>query len=352
MNPRHLGILLFIFTELTGCSANWHQPSWLRHFFLTVSTDGAEIRTYQVADVGGFVQLATTVVSPADANLVGRLSSNGKFFYYGSANHNSISQATVGSNLVLSLATTTVTKSSNTGAIAIHPSGRYLVAVSISGTNSISVISINPTTGELGSVVSEKTLGGVSSANQVRIHPQGDLVYAGSSSAWKGFRIDLNTGELTDLGVIGGMNTSTFVISPDGNFLFAGNRTTGNGNLAAYRINSATGVLTQTGATQSLGPVMTAIGVVADQKILLAYSNLNHVIGSNRIADDGSLTALTTLSHPFRFFVHPWVDALYDSKGTSFNVDAATGVLSIIDQQSSSNPNILTYGKSVIPISN
>jgi 6-phosphogluconolactonase (cycloisomerase 2 family) len=138
-----------------------------------------------------------------------------------------------------------------TQSLAVHPSGKFLYAVSTIGPE-VDLYSIDATTGALTLVTPNviNIAGGYTS--RLIFHPNGKFAYiaTGAGMSISGFTADPTTGALTPFAAPQGTPNSVvpFAVDPAGRFLFAyGNYSGGSNGYVSYSIDPTTGYLTQAG---------------------------------------------------------------------------------------------------------
>jgi 6-phosphogluconolactonase (cycloisomerase 2 family) len=180
---------------------------------------------------------------------------SGQFVYvaaeteYGTTGPGSVSMyainATTGALTSLgTIATGTMIAESSSTSIAVDPSGAFAY-VANSGSNNVSMYSINATTGVL-------TSGGLIDAGttpvSVAVDPGGKFAYVANlnSNNVSMYKIDAATGALTSIGTIAaGTNPTSIAIHPSGGFAYVTN--SGSNDISIYSIDATTGALTLLG---------------------------------------------------------------------------------------------------------
>src|ERR1035441_112170 len=176
--------------------------------------------------------------------------------------------------------------------IVMHPSGKFLVAVTGSG---LVVYAINPNTGALTSV---QTVSGGSPISAA-IDPKGLFLFAANvnSNSVSAFTINQSSGIITP--VTGspfpsGRNPQSVVIEHQGKFLYVPN---GNdASVSAYAINSTTGALTQiAGSPFAAGSV--PVAAVSKKSFLYVGNSADKTV--SQYAIDPMTGALSQIAAPF-----------------------------------------------------
>jgi len=150
---------------------------------------------------------------------------------------------------------TIATGAVNPSSVAVDPTGKFAY-VANSGTNNVSMYTINGTTGAL--TFTGRVPAGIGPAS-VAVHPSGKFAYVANESNFDSlagnvsmYTIDSTTGALTSIGspVAADFGAHSVVVDPLGKFAYVANdgiyQETG-GSLSTYTINSTTGALTSTG---------------------------------------------------------------------------------------------------------
>ena len=142
------------------------------------------------------------------------------------------------------VATGTMIAASSSNSIVVDPTGAFAY-VTNSGSNNVSMYSINATTGVL-------TSGGLIDAGttplSVAVDPTGKFAYVTNfgSNDVSMYTINAATGALTSIGTIAaGSNPTSIAIHPSGKFAYVTN--SGSNDVSIYSIDAATGALTLIG---------------------------------------------------------------------------------------------------------
>jgi YVTN family beta-propeller protein len=176
--------------------------------------------------------------------------------------------------------------------VAIDPSGKFAY-VTNSGSNDVSMYSINATTGALTSIGPIATRANPSSAT---VDPTGKFAYVANSGSndVSMYTIDTTTGTLTPIGPIAaGTNPSSVAVDPTGKFAYVSNYRSN--DISIYNINATTGILTSIG-TIAAGSSPTSIAVHPSGKFAYVAN-----IGSNDVTmysidtATGALTLIGTI---------------------------------------------------------
>lgn len=138
----------------------------------------------------------------------------------------------------------TVATGTDPASVVVDPTGKFLYAAN-SGSNNVSMYTIDSTTGALTSI---GLVAAGASPIAVAVDPTGKFAYVADSTSndVSMYTIDTTTGALTFTGVISaGLSPSSIAIHPSGNFAYVTN--SGSNNISIYSINSTTGALTFVG---------------------------------------------------------------------------------------------------------
>jgi 6-phosphogluconolactonase len=136
--------------------------------------------------------------------------------------------------------------------LAFAPNGKYAYLITEMG-SSVTAFSYSAAKGSLSVLQTlpnlPKDYTGVKEAAEIAIHPSGKFLYAsnrGTANSIGAYKIDAAKGTLTAAGIFssGGKTPRNFVIDPTGKFLLAANEDSG--NVVVFRIDPATGELTDT----------------------------------------------------------------------------------------------------------
>lgn len=180
-------------------------------------------------------------------------------------------------------------------ALAMHPSGGFLYAITSS--NTILAYAINRTTGTLSSRGS--VAGPASGLSAIAVHPGGRFLYAsggGSSDGISVYSIDTSTGMLADTGFApaGTAGASSITVDPGGKFLY-GAVTLPTG-VSSYSIDAATGALTSLGPDVATTAMPGSMAVGRDSRFLYVVSASGGNVFGYAIGATGALTTIGTFS--------------------------------------------------------
>jgi 6-phosphogluconolactonase (cycloisomerase 2 family) len=184
-------------------------------------------------------------------------SPSGKFLYVVNPNLSSVIAFSVTSG-VLSAVGGPVLVDAGPHAVAVDPAEKF-VYVANSAANTVSVLTINPTTGALTPVQSFAT-----GTQPFSLAVLGQFLYVGNlgSSSISAFSVNASTGVLTQITnspFSGGGAALFMVIDPNENFLYVGSQSAK--SISVLSIAPSTGVLTQTSQSAATGVAPTSMSV-------------------------------------------------------------------------------------------
>ena len=212
---------------------------------VTMLVDGDTGGLTPIADSPGFDVFMSMALNPAGTFLYGAGNTNsptGSGIWTGSINPQT--------GNVLLVATPKTQGGLGVVSLAVHPSGKFLFAVSFSYT-ALWSYAINPTTGALTLLNSIQYNSFPTSLTDVVVHPSGQFLYVSDwgDSSVMGFSIDGN-GNLTPVPgspfASGGFNPLFLAMDPAGKFLYAANSSESayNGDVAGFTVDGTSGALT------------------------------------------------------------------------------------------------------------
>jgi YVTN family beta-propeller protein len=228
--------------------------------------------------------------------------------------------------------------------VAFDPSGKFAYAAdggafpegSFGGSSSVSMYTVNSTSGALTSV---GTIVAGTGPTSVAVDPTGKFVYVANfgSNDVSTYTIDATTGALASVGTIpAGTQPVSFVEDPVGNFAYVANF--GSNDISTYTINATTGALTSIGTMAAgTGP----ISMVVDPSGKFAYVtnfNSNDISMYTINVTTGALTPIgptATGPSPTSIAIHPSGKFAYVTSSASndvsiYSIDGVTGVLTLI----------------------
>jgi 6-phosphogluconolactonase len=145
--------------------------------------------------------------------------------------------------------------------VAVDPAGKFAYVANF-GSNDVSMYTIDATTGALASI---GTIAAGTSPVSVAVDPAGKFAYVTNfnSNDVSMYTIDATTGALASIGTIAaGTDPFSVAVDPAGKFAYVANTTVNNtdGSVSMYTIDATTGVLTHTGTIATeLSPTSIAI---------------------------------------------------------------------------------------------
>jgi YVTN family beta-propeller protein len=219
---------------------------------------------------------------------------------------------------------------------------------------SVLTYTINPTTGALtpttGGIIATGINGTPGFFNSVAVDPSGKFAYAadggacpqcegsfGGSSSVSMYTINSTTGALTSIGMIAaGTGPDSVAVDPAGKFAYVTNF--GSNDVSMYTINATTGALASIG---TIAAGTAPVSVAVDSAGRFAYvtnSGSNDVSMYTIDATTGALTSTGTIAagqSPTSIAVHPSGNFAYVTNSASndvsmYSIDAGTGALTLI----------------------
>ena len=184
------------------------------------------------------------------------LDPSGKFAYVpnGGGESNGVAMYTINATTGSLTSTGMIPVEGFAVSVAVHPSGKFAYAANANNTpgmaGNVSMYTINATTGALTSIetVETGTIFGEPNPNAMAVDPTGSFAYVANSGSnnVSMYSINTTTGILTSLGLIAsGTNPLSVAVDPTGKFAYVTN--SGSNDVSMYTINATTGVLTSTG---------------------------------------------------------------------------------------------------------
>ena len=228
--------------------------------------------------------------------------------------------------------------------VALDPSGKFAYAADggafpyggSGSSSSVSMYSINSTTGDLTSI---GIIDAGTSPDSVAVDPAGKFAYVTNfgSNDVSMYTIDATTGTLISIGTIAtGTDPVSIAVDPAGKFAYVTNSSSN--DVSMYTINATTGALTSVG-TIAAGTNPVSVGVDPSGKFAyVANFNSNDVSMYTLNATTGALTPIGTIAagmSPTSIAVHPSGKFAYVTNAASnevsmYSIDAATGALTLI----------------------
>jgi YVTN family beta-propeller protein len=226
--------------------------------------------------------------------------------------------------------------------VVVDPSGKFAYVansgwnVANSGSNDVSMYTIDATTGALTSIGS--IAAGADPAS-VAVDSSGKFAYVANSGSndVSMYTINATTGALTSIGTIAaGTDPVSVAVDPSGKFAYVAN--SGSNDVSMYTINATTGALTSIGTIAAgTDPVTIAVDP-ADEFAYVTNSSSNDVSMYTINATTGALTSIGTIaagSTPTAIAIHPSGKFAYVTNSASndvsmYSIDSATGALTLI----------------------
>jgi len=229
--------------------------------------------------------------------------------------------------------------------VAVDPSGKFAYAAdggwfpagsSFVGDSSVSMYTINSTTGALTSI---GMIAAGTGPDSVAVDPAGKFAYVTNSASndVSMYTINSTTGALTSIGMIAaGTGPDSVAVDPAGKFTYVTNFNSN--DVSMYTIDGTTGALTSIGTIAAgTGPFSIAV----DPTGKFAYvtnSGSNDVSMYTINATTGALTSIGTIpagSTPTSIAIHPSGKFAYVTNSASnnismYSIDTTTGVLTLI----------------------
>jgi YVTN family beta-propeller protein len=238
--------------------------------------------------------------------------------------------------------------------VAVDPSGKFAYAAEggpfpptmgiAGGSSSVSMFTINSTTGALTSI---GMVAAGTAPDSVAVDPAGKFAYVMNwySNDISMYSIDATTGVLTSIGTISaGAGPVSVAVDPAGKFAYVANWTGSNtdGSVSMYTIDATTGVLISIGSiTAGVNPVSVAVdpaGKFAYVANWTTYDADGSVSMYTIDATTGVLTPTGTIATevaPTSIAIHPSGKFAYVTNSGSnsvsmYSIDSATGTLTLI----------------------
>jgi YVTN family beta-propeller protein len=230
--------------------------------------------------------------------------------------------------------------------LALDSSGKFAYAAdggacpecegSFGGSSSVSMYTINSTTGDLTSI---GIIAAGTGPDSVAVDPAGKFAYVTNfgSNDVSMYTIDATTGALASMGTIAaGTGPVSVAVDPAGKFAYVTNF--GSNDVSMYTIDAATGALASMATIAAgTGPVSVAVDP-AGRFAYAVNANSNDVSMYTINATTGALTSTGTIAagmSPTSIAVHPSGKFAYVTNSASndvsmYSIDAATGALTLI----------------------
>ena len=232
--------------------------------------------------------------------------------------------------------------------VALDPSGKFAYAAdggafppgSVGGSSSVSMYTINGTTGALTSM---GMIAAGTGPDSVAVDPAGKFAYVTNSNSndVSMYTIDATTGALASIGTIAaGTAPVSVAVDPAGKFAYVTN--SGSNDVSMYTIDATTGALISTGSIAAgTDPVSVAVdptGKFAYVANLTGHDTDGSVSMYTIDATTGGLTPIGTIAtelSPTSIAIHPSGKFAYVTNSGSnsvsmYSIDRATGTLTLI----------------------
>jgi YVTN family beta-propeller protein len=237
--------------------------------------------------------------------------------------------------------------------VTVHPSGKFAYVANAGDPDtgvgaSVSMYTINTTTGALTSIGTIDAVNRFSSPWSVAVDPSGKFAYVANEGGFAPtsvsmYTIDATTGVLTSIGLIASEGRAISVaVHPSGKFAYVVDGSSGfpgeSDNVSMYAINTTTGTLTSLG-TVGAGAFPSAIAIDPSGKFAyVTNSNSNDVSMYTINSDTGALTSMGPIAagtDPISVAVDPTGKFVYVTNSGSndvamYTINATTGALTSI----------------------
>jgi 6-phosphogluconolactonase len=291
VGPRYLRpmlaaiAILCLAGQFISCSGNGKLPNTGtgNTAYLTLPNQGG-LLTLHIDGATGAVAVTGSTPGPVGTTPYGlALAPKKNFLYVANSQSNNISTFNIASDGTLSLSTTTSDGGSGPYEALIDPSGQYLLVTNSGLPGSVSVFSIDSSSGAL-TAVSGSPFYANDSPSEIAMPPAGNFVYVSnpSSGMVTGFTFDAATGVLTQLPgspFFSGAGASALAIDNSGQFLYVANTSAPNpppsdvtGNISGFTILAAGGLQLIAGSpfTPSIGSTPSTLVAVPNSSFLYA----------------------------------------------------------------------------------
>ena len=266
----------------------------------SVSTYSINPMTGALTSTAGGINATGANGTPAFFNSV-TLVPSGKFAYSADGGafppgsfggSSSVSMYTVNSTTGALTSIGTIAAGTGPDSVAVDPAGKFAY-VTNSGSNDVSMYTIDATTGALASI---GTIAAGAEPISVVVDPAGKFAYVTNwgSDDVSMYSIGATTGILTSVGrIAGGTNPSSVAVDPTSEFAYVANW--GSNDVSMYTINSTTGALTSIG-TIAAGSTPTSIAIHPSGKFAyVTNTNSNDVWMYSIDTTTGVLTLIGTI---------------------------------------------------------
>jgi DNA-binding beta-propeller fold protein YncE len=329
--------------------------------FAYVASEGCDFEGYVSMytinpTTGALASIGPPVPSNDDFTDSVTVDPSGKFAYVASSGD---AETSDGSVAIYTINATTGALTSTTGGLigtgvngtpdffnstTFDPSGKFAYAAEggafpaggFGSSSSVSMFTVNSTTGALTSI---GMIAAGAGPDSVAVDPAGKFAYVSNfaSNDVSMYTIDATTGALASNGTIAaGTGPVSVVVDPSGKFAYAANFNSN--NVSMYTVDATTGALASAGTIAAgAGPV--SVAVDSSGKFAYVVNLTSNDVSMYTInATTGALTSTGTIAagqSPTSIAVHPSGKFAYVTNSGSndvsmYSIDAATGALTLI----------------------
>ena len=300
MLQKALVLVLLVATIVicTGCG------STANHYIYATIPAANQVAVYREdPNSGVLTQISGSPYAVGDGPTSLVIHPSGKFLYVANAgqNENDISLFTIGSKGTLTEVfprTSVAPAASQPQLLEIDPNGTFLYVLN-SGSNNISVFTIDATKGSLAPLVGSPFPIGLSALN-MKLTPSGNFLYVGSGSGTtqlsglvEGFSV--NAGVLQSIGATptDGINPNGLTIDPTGTYLYVAN--SGSPSISIFSIAS-NGGLTEVQGSPISDTYTVPISLIFDVsgKYLYVANQASNNVASYAISTSSGLPSILT----------------------------------------------------------
>lgn len=290
VGPKHLRpmlaavAVLCLAGQFISCSGNGKLPNTGtgNTAYLTLPNQGG-LLTLHIDGATGAVAVTGSTPGPDGTTPYGlALAPKKNFLYVANSQSNNISTFNIASDGSLSLNTTTSDGGSGPYEALIDPSGQYLLVTNTGLPGSVSVFSIDSSSGALTAVAGSPFYAN-DSPSEITMPPSGNFVYVSnpSSGMVTGFTFDAATGVLAPVPgspFFSGAGASALAVDNSGQFLYVANTSASNpgseviGNISGFSISANGGLQSISGSpfTPSIGNGPSTLVAVPNSSFLYA----------------------------------------------------------------------------------
>jgi YVTN family beta-propeller protein len=229
---------------------------------------------------------------------------SGKFAYVpnGGGESNGVAMYTINATTGALTSTGMIPVGGFAVSVAVHPSGKFAYAANGNNTpglaGNVSMYTINATTGALTSIgtVAAGTIFGEPNPIAMAVDPTGSFAYVANSGSndVSMYSINTTTGILTPVGlIVAGTTPLSVAVDPTGKFAYVTN--SGSNDVSMYTINATTGALTSIG-TIAAGSTPASIAIHPSGKFAYVTNSASNDVSIYSIdAATGALTLIGTI---------------------------------------------------------